>query len=869
MVLLVVALITTSCGTTAQAANKQSQAQQLGLSGNLPSGTVNQSYSGALSVSGGSSPYTFSVQRGSLPPGLSMDPATGALSGKPTSAGAFGFEVMVTDAPLLAQGSQSFIVSVSGSGVGGGGGGAGGGGNGSVQVAVSPTSVSLFSQGKQQFTATVSGSANTAVTWSATAGSVDANGLYTAPKVNSQTNATVTATSNADSTKSASAAVTVNPVNNNPLQITTGSLPQGEQGIPYSEQFTATGGTTPYSWSISAGSAPPGTSMNANGDFGGTPAATGTFNFTVTVTDATDHTATGNFSVTVASGGNFDGPAELPRVTVPSAMADTPAPGSVISVNAGGNLQTALNNAQCGETIQLQAGATFSGKFIVPAKNCDNSHWIIIRTSSPDSALPAEGQRATPCYAGVASLVGRPQYNCSNAKNVMAKVQNSNKADGPFQLASGANFYRFIGLEVTRAAGIQGPDRLISGQGTFDHVVVDRSWLHGNLQDETNAGVNLDGATNVAVVDSYFSDFHCISVSGTCTDAHAVAGGVSNTQDGPFKIQDNFLEASGEAVMFGGGAANMTPTDIQILGNHFWKPWQWMPGNPNFVGGADGNPFVVKNHLEFKNAVRVLVEANLMENVWGGFSQDGSAILLTPKNQHTPQGTDVCPLCQVTDVTIRYVHICHAGDGMQIANALSGNGKDGAQALAGTRYSIHDVVLDDLSRNYTGGGVVFMIMNMWPKNPLNTITINHVTGFPDPSSHVMEIGDIYANAPMYGLVVTNNLLVTGKYPVWNTGGSTSCAVKDVPITTITTCFTTYVFANNGLIATPPAFPPSTWPSNNMFPQAVTNVDFMNYNNGNGGNYELQSSSPYKGKGSDGKDLGADIAGLNEALANVE
>ncbi len=565
----------------------------------------------------------------------------------------------------------------------------------------------------------------------------------------------------------------------------------------------------------------------------------------------------------------YDGPAELPRVTVPSAMADTPAPGSIITVNAGGDLQTALNDAQCGDTIQLQAGATFTGKFIVPAKNCDNNHWIWIRTSSPDSDLPAEGQRATPCYAGVASLVGRPQYSCPNPTNVMAKVQNQNVGNGPFQLAAGANFYRFIGLEVTRVAGTKGDGRLITGQATYDHVVVDRSWLHGNRQDETNDGVNLDGATNVAVVDSYFSDFHCISVSGACTDAHAVAGGVSNTQDGPFKIQDNFLEASGEAILFGGGAATLTPTDIEILGNHFWKPWQWMPGNQNFVGGANGHPFIVKNHLELKNAVRVLVDSNLMENNWGGFSQDGSAILLTPKNQHTPQGTDVCPLCQVTDVTIRYVHISHAGDGMQMATALSGNGKDGAPALAGTRWSIHDLVLDDLSKRYVGGGNVFMIMNTWPKNPVNTITINHVTGFPDPASHLMELGDLYASAPMYGLVFTNNLLLTGQYPVWNTGGKSNCAFKDVPITSITNCFTTYRFANNGLIATPPAFPPSTWPTNNMFPQTVDDVEFTDYNNGDGGNYELLPSSPYKGKGTDGKDLGADIVGLNEALANVE
>jgi len=420
-------------------------------------------------------------------------------------------------------------------------------------------------------------------------------------------------------------------------------------------------------------------------------------------------------TTTSFAGSNYDGPAELPRVTVPSAMADTPAPGSIITVNAGGNLQSALDNARCGDVVELQAGATFTGMFVVPAKNCDINHWIWVRTSAPNSALPAEGQRATPCYAGVASLAGRPQYSCANPQNVMAKVQMHTGGDGPFQLATGANYYRFIGLEVTRPAGTPGTARLMFVKGTADHLVVDRSWLHGAPQDETHDGVNLNGMTNVAIVDSYFSDFHCISKTGACIDSHAVAGGTSSTQDGPFKIEDNFLEAAGEAVMFGGGAATLTPSDIEILNNHFWKPWQWMKGNPSFIGGADGNPFVVKNHLELKNAVRVLVQANLMENTWGGFSQTGGAILLTPKNQHTKSGANVCPLCQVTDVTICYVHVSHGGAGIQMATVLSGDAKDGAPALAGTRWSIHDVVIDDLSTKYVGGGTVFEIMNGWPR----------------------------------------------------------------------------------------------------------------------------------------------------------
>jgi hypothetical protein len=122
------------------------------------------------------------------------------------------------------------------------------------------------------------------------------------------------------------------------------------------------------------------------------------------------------FLVSVVSGaaetpvttGNFDGPAELPRVHVKSALRDTPAPGKAKMVRAGDNLEEALNQAACGDTLKLEAGAVFSGHFLFPAKHCDDAHWIIVRTSAPDAALPAEGTRLTPCYAGVASLPGRP-----------------------------------------------------------------------------------------------------------------------------------------------------------------------------------------------------------------------------------------------------------------------------------------------------------------------------------------------------------------------------------------------------------------------------------------------------------------------------
>src|SRR5512146_2029926 len=74
-----------------------------------------------------------------------------------------------------------------------------------------------------------------------------------------------------------------------------------------------------------------------------------------------------------------------------------PVSAATISVPAGGNLQQAINLAQPGDTILLAAGATFTGNFVLPAKN--GTSYITIRSSAPDSSLPAAGQRITPAYA--------------------------------------------------------------------------------------------------------------------------------------------------------------------------------------------------------------------------------------------------------------------------------------------------------------------------------------------------------------------------------------------------------------------------------------------------------------------------------------
>jgi hypothetical protein len=73
-----------------------------------------------------------------------------------------------------------------------------------VTISLSPQSATIAANGTQQFTATVANNSNHSVSWSATAGSVSSSGLFTAPSAASATPVTITATSQADTTKSAS-----------------------------------------------------------------------------------------------------------------------------------------------------------------------------------------------------------------------------------------------------------------------------------------------------------------------------------------------------------------------------------------------------------------------------------------------------------------------------------------------------------------------------------------------------------------------------------------------------------------------------------------------------------------------------------------
>jgi uncharacterized protein (TIGR03437 family) len=96
---------------------------------------------------------------------------------------------------------------------------------------------------------------------------------------------------------------TVNPQGT--LSITIGSpLPPGAAGVAYSQSLAATGGVSPFNWSIVAGALPPGISLTANGGaVSGVPTMPGTYSFTIQVRDSANTTSATPLSLTIGPGG--------------------------------------------------------------------------------------------------------------------------------------------------------------------------------------------------------------------------------------------------------------------------------------------------------------------------------------------------------------------------------------------------------------------------------------------------------------------------------------------------------------------------------------------------------------------------------------
>jgi hypothetical protein len=574
----------------------------------------------------------------------------------------------------------------------------------------------------------------------------------------------------------------------------------------------------------------------------------------------------------VWTGEATDGPAELPKRCVYTGS--FPSPGKVITVatpdTAG--LRNATTAAQCGDIIEIPSNFNikFLASWTLPAKPCDAAHWITIRTSDY-AKLPPAGTRVTPCYAGVASLPDRPAYPCSTPVHAMPRVY-VEKGGPLIKFEAGANHYLFLGLELTRTIGTGIVYDVFSTIGA-DHIVIDRSWLHGSSgSDETKNGVSMTDSTYIAVTNSYLNDYKCVSITGACSDSHAFGGGDGKASaEGPWKIYNDFIEATTEDILFGGGGSGVTsPEDVEIRLNHLYKCPSWNPKAPNYVAPVvRSNGYSVKNIFEFKNVKRALVEGNVGEYSWGGFTQTGWAFVFTPRGTWG----------HVEDVTVRYNKFSHVGSGLQLA-ASKASSVTGAPDSAGAgSWSIHDIVVEDVdSVFYNGSGQAWQLSSGYLINPpLHDVTLDHITmfnhvGFP---GNLMIIGEPASNGLLPNITITNNFLRSTDFNIWSTGSAgVTCVKNSNPLTSFSQCWNPYRVVGNVIAGyNDPAFakqkrgawPDANWPTDD--PQgSMDSVQFVNFNGGNGGDYHLQPTSPYHNAGTDGKDVGANVDAVDAAVA---
>jgi len=567
----------------------------------------------------------------------------------------------------------------------------------------------------------------------------------------------------------------------------------------------------------------------------------------------------------VPSFGEKDGVAELPKTCYYTGLDGTPSPGKTSKVDAKADLASAVDSAQCGDILLLPAGVAFEVKEL-PAKKCDDEHYITIRTDTPDSKLPPEGTRISPAWAGVESLPGRPAFAqpAGGAAKLMATILAAN----PGGVTVGDHI-RFIGIEWITQGKIF---RVISAAHA-DHIVFDRNYVHPPEGDEVAHGIDMfNGSHFIAVINSYLSGLACIAVKGKCTDATALGGGYGKEPLGTFKIYNNFLEASGENILFGGAGSDFNPTDIEIRRNHLFRPMIWKEGEPGYTPSPLGTPYIVKNDFELKSGVRVLVEANLLENSWGGFSQAGYSVLLNARSQASK-----CPECRVTDITLRFNRIRNVGSVFQISTgAAPGNKGGGVPADAG-RYSIHDIVADNIhSHDYKGFGIFVQIGVGLGAPPLHDIQIDHITSF-QPGSFAM-VGN--RSNKLSNISITNSLFNTAgpRAPLASTGGRpfgcAELAQRVSPEEVLKACFSPYKFDHNLIVAESGR---GGWPQSNIVVKSPNDAGVHDIKDDVSADPRLclaqgpgcSRRSPGVGAASDGRDIGADVEGVEAAIAGVE
>ena len=311
-----------------------------------------------------------------------------------------------------------------------------------ISVSVSPTTATVASGGTQQFSAQITNTSNTAVTWSATSGTVSASGLFTAPTVTATKTVTVTATSVADNTKSSSATVTVNTAAGiltlNPTSISFGSVTVGQTSPVLTTTLTNTGNASltitndsisagDFNWggkgTCNYGTLAPGATCLYSAKF--TPTAAGTRTGTITIySTASNSTVTlplTGIGTTTTAGTLGVSPASLALGSVVvgtngSASGTLTAGGSSVTVSAVGSNNAAFTVGGLSLPVTIPAGnsAAFTVTFSPQAAGALTA--ALTFTSNAQSSTTVETLTGTGTAAPVHSV--NLSWSASTSSNV-------------------------------------------------------------------------------------------------------------------------------------------------------------------------------------------------------------------------------------------------------------------------------------------------------------------------------------------------------------------------------------------------------------------------------------------------------------------
>jgi hypothetical protein len=444
--------------------------------------------------------------------------------------------------------------------------------------------------------------------------------------------------------------------------------------------------------------------------------------------------------------------------------------GQSITVPAGGSIQNALNAANPGDTIILQAGATYPGGITLPAKA--GTAYITITTSA--AASLSVDKRVGPAQAGLlARIVGR--------------------TGGPVILTSpGAHHYRLIGLQILTAPGIYAGAAIQLGNGneTTDaqlpyDIELDRMWIHGEAPQWAKRGVALNGK-RLTLKNSTVAGFR-----SSWQETQAVA--IWNTP-GPVQITNNYLQGGGMALMVGGAEASiagMIPSDIQITGNLMSRPVAWR-----------SESVVVKNVMELKTGRRVTITGNILENTWTG-AQSGYAVNIKPGTEH------VRTLAVTSGVLFANNIVRHATGGVIITGTNYLGGKV-------SNVTIRNNLFDDLGPNWGFRHSLFTIYS-----GVSGAIVENNTATPTALLNTVVLSDL---APSTGLVFRANVVPRGNRGVLGSGVGEGTKA-------LTAYYPGSVYTNNVMYESATGLA-SIYPTGNYFPFTAAEVGFVNPAGGN-------------------------------------